>query len=268
MLSSQAAHRRLFERISNLEGRDRNALFLSSWLRKHRDEAAWVGELSAFGRDDWLNLAGETPFRLYSLGRVCQLLQLALQIDRPDVGRQSAPDVDAEMIVGFFTALGMQALPGQPFDPFHHEIHQVTIGDVGEIHVTAERSPPLMIGAALFSRGLVDVVGPASMLDAEAAETSKIYWSHQRRNRPSEDPSFGWGSNSQWRTSARIDIEIDGVRSLNVLGSHDIDGEFEKDPFTAEQRLEILTHRHAVTRATFEVFQSGAPWVDRYRLIR
>ena len=79
----------------------------------------------------------------------------------------------------------------------------------------------------------------------EVAERSTLYWAFARNNRPTEDLSNGWGSNSQWRTSFRRDYELDGTLYYNV-DAKDSPGAFDPELDDAE-RLELLRHRCFVT---------------------
>jgi hypothetical protein len=102
-----------------------------------------------------------------------------------------------------------------------------------------------MLGPLLISRAGCAVTAGARHLTKSIAENSTMYWTFARHNRPYSDPSQGWGSNSQWRTTFRRDYHLGGVLHYNV----DVD---RKAPLRLEEldereKLELLRHRCFVT---------------------
>jgi hypothetical protein len=89
------------------------------------------------------------------------------------------------------------------------------------------------------------------------AETSTLYWAHRRKNRPFNDPSAGWGSNSQWRTRFRRDYLVGPSQTFNVrdegLPCRDLsrpasdEPDRDADGLTRPQRIELLVHRCFIT---------------------
>ena len=83
------------------------------------------------------------------------------------------------------------------------------------------------------------------LIEEDADEARRIGW--RTRNRPFQDLSHGWGSNSQWRTSFRRDYRIGQEFHYNVDGKHDLAAPGataeDRDGLTREERTELLTNR-------------------------
>jgi hypothetical protein len=89
--------------------------------------------------------------------------------------------------------------------------------------VVRQAWPALMLGRMMFCRAGCVVAGGKAHVVKEVAEHSKLFWTFRRNDRPCEDQSHGWGSNSQWATALRRDYvspagfryNIDGKESLH-----------------------------------------------------
>jgi len=92
-----------------------------------------------------------------------------------------------------------------------------------------------MIGCMMFCRAGVTVRGGTHFIEKNIAETSKIYFTFRRNNRPYEDLSHGWGHNSQWRTDFRRDYVTDSEFYYNVDNNVEL--------VFPDQRIELLTNR-------------------------
>jgi hypothetical protein len=109
----------------------------------------------------------------------------------------------------WFRALGMRPIEASSFHPFYHEIVSVEqLPDPAEPITLVETIwPGFMLGEMLFCRAGVNVRGGSQHISQRIAETSTLYWSYRRNNRPTRDLSHHWGSNSQWGTDFRRDYE-------------------------------------------------------------
>ncbi|MET8046200.1 hypothetical protein ABZU75_01245 [Streptosporangium sp. NPDC005286] len=118
----------------------------------------------------------------------------------------------------FCEALGADRIGRRGFHPFFHEIVEVRqAGDPGEPpSIVEERWPGYMMGSMLLTRAGVVVTAGARHLVARVADRSTLYWTFWRRSRSTNDPSHGWGHNSQWATGFRRDYLIDGRLHYNV----------------------------------------------------
>jgi hypothetical protein len=104
-----------------------------------------------------------------------------------------------------------------------------------------------MLGGMLFSRAGARVSGGRRLIRKVVAESSTLYWAYRRKNRPYQDLSHGWGSDSQWRTRFRRDYRCGPQLLYNVDGTHDMDvpdaTADDSDSLSRDERIELLTNR-------------------------
>jgi len=58
--------------------------------------------------------------------------------------------------------------------------------------------------------------------------SAPIYWTYRRKNRIYHDLSHGWGSNSQWRTEFRLDVETENTFVYNLKGKYNLSNPAEE----------------------------------------
>jgi len=206
-------YRELFDAVMDYEGPDLHSDVVQPWLATADEERRWLEDFGKRRGAPIPEASVEDLWRLYALSRVAEVLRLRID---------AAP---------FMEALGLRRIERAEFHPFFHEI--VTVGDEPK-----ELWPGYMLGPLLIARA-----GRAAAGDfvKEIAEHSTLYWAYARDNRPTEDLSRGWGSNSQWRTLFRRDYELEGVLHYNVdarPSPRPLDEDL--DP---SERLELLRHR-------------------------
>jgi hypothetical protein len=97
-----------------------------------------------------------------------------------------------------------------------------------------------MLGDMLFARAGVHVEGGADFVVKTFAERSAMFWTWMRCNRPTQDLSMGWGSNSQWRTDFRRDYILGDRAHLNVDARP---AHMRDEELTPEKRRELLLNR-------------------------
>jgi hypothetical protein len=83
--------------------------------------------------------------------------------------------------------------------------------------------------------------------------SASIYWTYRRKNRKYLDLSQGWGSNSQWRTDLRLDIETKDSFIYNQKGKFDLNNlttelleELRQQNLEIEEAIELTKYRHFV----------------------
>jgi hypothetical protein len=77
-----------------------------------------------------------------------------------------------------------------------------------------------------------------------------LYWAYRRKNRPCRDLSQGWGSNSQWCTRFRLDVETEDTFIYNL------DGEFLLNNPTAEEYDELNEQGFKTTEEAIELVRN------------
>ena len=257
MHTSQAPYRELFEAIASYRGTNLYADLLQPWCVNAIAVKAWLNNFAANSRSSIPNASIEDLWQLYALSRVNDLLLSRLRNENVEISNSN--------YLNFMRSLGLEVANSKEFSPFYHEIVEV-IQDKqqhAEITVVAILWDALMLGNMMFSRAGTCVAGGAANVNKSIAETSTLYWTYRRLNRRCQDISYGWGSNSQWRTSFRRDYKIDGDIYYNVDGKNNLNlGQCQNDELELSEQIELVKHRCLITVAKpdGDLF----PYSDRY----
>lgn len=262
MHTDQQPWRQLYDDVLEYGGDALYADLLRPWLAANEGERRWLDALRGRRGDPVPAMPQEELWRLYAMSRIVELLQLSFAPRTGDAVWNLAL-VTADEHARFMEALGLEAAEHAAFHPFHHEI--VTVDQLPD-----ESAPPEIVqvywpgwrlGPLLVSRAGCRVRAGRGHVVKEVAERSTLYWAYARNNRPTDDPSRGWGSNSQWRTSFRRDYALDGALYYNVDGREHPGG---ADPELGEaERAELLRHRCFVTSPR----RSDDRWPYGWRLV-
>jgi hypothetical protein len=253
MHSCQGIYRDLFEALDGATSGPAYAELLVPWVQTHREETNWLLAFCERSGDPIPAAPIEDLWRLYALSRVNETLLLDFQpLAASGPQRDREPRVSLDDYTNFMEALGLRDTSALNFHPFFHEIVEVEPSDHDEKPITLVQQhwPPLMLGPMMFSRGGVTVGGGRNYIRKAIAETSTLYWAYRRKNRPSQDLSVGWGSNSQWRTEFRRDYRVGTNFYFNVDGTNDLRrplSEPDRDGLTRGERIELLIHRCFIT---------------------
>jgi hypothetical protein len=252
MHSDQAPYRELVESMWDYEGSTVYADLLAPWSEANRAEEQWFRSFAERTGDPIPSVEIEDLWRLYALSRVNETLLLRFQHGRADGTDYQGPEISLKEYLAFMIGLGFRRASEASFSPFFHEIVEVdtSSGDDVPITLVGEFWPALMLGDMMFSRAGVQVGGGRKHIRKEIAETSTLYWAYRRKNRPYNDLSQGWGSNSQWRTDFRRDYRIEGKFFFNANKKHDLREparEEDRDGLTRGERIELLVHRCLIT---------------------
>jgi hypothetical protein len=184
-------------------------------------------------------------WRLYAASRANDMLLLR-------TAHGSAADLSVPDYADFMNRLGFTVVDEKNFSPFFHEIVDVdqAAKDDQPIAIVAQLWPAVMLGDMMFSRAGVRVSGGRRHVRRDIAETSTLYWTYRRDNRPCHDLSRGWGSNSQWRTRFRRDYRVGDMYVFNVDETNDLrqpSPQEDPDGLTRAERIELLMHRCFIT---------------------
>ncbi len=246
MYGVQAPWVELFRTLHQDEWSDSCDDVLERWLERHPAERRWLDEFKHRTNNDWFVVSNEDLCRLYAIYRVTSTLLLCFQTGRADGMDWPGPAMTVDGFRSFHEQLGFQAANVTDYHPFFHEILSVTQSpdDESSIRIDEYVWPCLMLGDMMFCRAGCVVTGGASHVVKDIAESSKLYWTYRRKDRPYADESFGWGNKSQWRTPLRrdyrlangFDFNIDGDTSLN-----ESDGMIDDLP--VETMIELIRNR-------------------------
>jgi hypothetical protein len=245
MHSDQHTYWNLKQAMQHYEGPDVFAGVVRPWQRKQEKERRWMESFSKRKGSPVPEATIEDIWRLYAFSRIVELLQLSFAPpDSANPNQWNMPAVNAAEYEEFMDSFGLRKVDA-PFHPFFHEIVRVAIADDPRtpIAIVQEYWPAYMLGPMVITRAGCAVTAGANHLNKGIAENSTLYFAYARRNRETHDPSLGWGSNSQWRTTFRRDYLLDGVRHYNV------DGKPKRKPdedLTEADRMELLRYRSFV----------------------
>jgi len=241
---------------SRLLDDDSKAVFselLSPWCQAQQEFCDWLRNFGQRPGQPFPPASTEERQWLYALSRINDTLLLRFQRLRedsqePDSQDWAGPELSRGEYERFLEALGMTFPWASDFSPFYHEIVEVipAKSETAPIVLQDICWPAAMAGPLLFSRAGVVVTAGSQILDKMVAETSPLYWSYRRRNRPTCDLSQGWGHNSQWRTLFRRDYAWPEGFAYNVDGACDLAGsvtDAHPDQIPLARRIELLTYR-------------------------
>ena len=225
MFGSQKPFVELYRSLHEYDGSDAYTDLLESWPDNNADECRWIADFHARTNDNWDIATNEDLCRLYALFRVTSTLLLRFQSGRADGTDYQGPAITIEGFQRFHEQLGLRVPDVLEYHPFFHEILSVSPAphEDSPIHLAEYAWPCLMLGDMMFCRAGCAVTGGASHVVKKIAESSQLYWTYRRKDRPHNDLSHGWGTNSQWRTAHRRDyrsadryhFNVDGRQSLN-----------------------------------------------------
>jgi len=246
MYIDQQPYRQLYDDMMDYDGDALHDDLLRPWIRAQDGERRWLDEIRTRRGSPVPPMTQEELCRLYALSRIIQLLQLSFGPAAADPPWKLAT-VGRDDFARFMAELGLEPIERAGFHPFYHEI--VTVDQLPDERAPAELVEAYWsaytLGPLLISRAGCRVRAGRLHLLKDVAEQSTLYWAYARNHRPTDDPSNGWGGNSQWRTAFRRDYALDGCLYYNVDGREHPGG---ADPeLTDADRAELLRHRCFVT---------------------
>lgn len=225
MFKCQTPFVELFNALCRHRERDAYADVLLHWLNSNTEQIVWLDDLCKRTMTEWGNASTEDICRLYALSRVTSILLLRFQTGRADGTDYLGPSVSIDDFQSFHEQLGFTIVDHDDYHPFFHEILTVhpARNEDAPIELADYAWPCLMLGDMSYCRAGVIVEGGSKQINKSIAESSTLYWTYRRKDRPYRDLSQGWGHNSQWRTAFRRDFQrskkfhfnVDGKQSLN-----------------------------------------------------
>lgn len=218
--------RGLWESLLDEKNESRANDMLQSWLKESPEVKAWLIEFKSRAGNPYPEVKLEDLWTLYALSRISDICTLRFQPRiKPAISEKNrwenkweGVDITLEQYAQFFESLGFEVVERTTFHPFYHEIMSVEQSDHDDapIEITETKWPCLMLGNMVFSRAGVAVRGGRNHIRKDVCEASKLYWAYWRKYKPYNDPSHGWGNNSQWCTEFRRDYHVNGFYFYNV----------------------------------------------------
>ncbi|OUL20894.1 hypothetical protein [Nostoc sp. 106C] len=248
---SQAPYRELFDSILSYQGTDLYSEILHPWCANAMAIKAWLSDFATRSGSPIPEASIEDLWQLYALSRINDLLIWHLRDEDTEIG--SGAEITSGNYLEFMRSLGFEVVTSRQFSPFYHEIVQVIQDEhrYPEITVISIFWDSLMLGDMIFSRAGACVAGGIANINKSIAEKSTLYWTYRRKTRKCQDLSYGWGSNSQWRTSFRRDYKINNFVYYNIDGKNDLNlgqcENAESDDLELQERIELVKHRCFIT---------------------
>lgn len=192
-------------------------------------------------------------WELYALSRVLDVLTLT---DRPDSYTEAfdrdQPLLTTNEYIELMQFLGFDIVWPKHYDPFHCEIATAVAGNAN-FEIIDCVHPVIMLKNLMIKRSPVTISLKPQDYDLNRINNAMLYWTFRRSNRKTTDLSEGWGSNSQWRTEFRMDIETEQSYIYNFKNTLDLNeldeatiAELKNYNLTAAEAIELVVHRQFI----------------------
>lgn len=193
-------------------------------------------------------------WELYALSRVLDVLALA---GRPgqytEAFDRDAPLLTTNEYIELIEFLGLDISWPRHYHPFHCEIATAVPGEAN-FEIIESKHPAIKLKNLMIKRSPVTITLKPKDYDLNRVNNATLFWTFRRSNRKTTDLSEGWGSNSQWRTEFRMDIETEQSYIYNLKNTLDLNElneatitELNNYNLTAEEAIELLVHRQFIT---------------------
>jgi len=207
---------------------------LEQWLSENQMEFTFFERIAEQSVDQVPKLENADIWRLYACSRIMDWM----------ISEVLNGNVSLQCFEWVCTELGMERSAAASYHPFYHEVVSVEPASDPNHPTTLTGDllwPGFQLGSMMFCRAGCRVEAGSQWAVKEVAETSPLYWTYLRPNRPVLDLSVGWGGNSQWRTAFRRDFILENRFHFNV-DAGPCPPDFYSD-LTEEQKVELVRNR-------------------------
>ena len=244
--------RDLYFKILGFEGKKLYESVLKNWVFDN-EYSNYLSNISNKLQIDKTNLSQEDIWELYALTRVLDILTLQFQTNNNADGSDwLGSQLSISEYIEFATLIGLDITTPKLFNTFDCEIIEIQAGkidfQISECFFPAVKLKNLMIKRA----GMRISLNPANY-NLTLINNASIYWTFRRKNRKYLDLSQSWGSNSQWRTDLRLDIETNNSFIYNQKGKFDLNNlttelieELSQQNLEIQEAIELTKFRHFI----------------------
>jgi len=239
-----------FETILDFKAEDFFESVIKKWIVEN-DYKNYISNISnkISGRKN--ELLQEDIWELYALSRVLDLLTLPFQTDNDaDDSDWKGPRITVAEYIEFNNLLGLEITTPFSFKPFNCEIIEAQIG-MNDFEIIECNFPAVKLNNLMIKKAGVKILLNPDKFNLNLINKSSIYWAFRRKNRKYFDLSQGWGSNSQWRTDLRLDIETENSYIYNVTGRFNLNSptielteELNQQDLELNEAVELTVFRH------------------------
>ncbi|WP_434278836.1 hypothetical protein [Acinetobacter sp. CE-15] len=239
-----------FETILDFKAEDFFESVIKKWIVEN-DYKNYISNISnkISGRKN--ELLQEDIWELYALSRVLDLLTLPFQTDNDaDDSDWKGPRITVSEYIEFNNLLGLEITTPFSFKPFNCEIIEAQIG-MNDFEIIECNFPAVKLNNLMIKKAGVKILLNPDKFNLNLINKASIYWAFRRKNRKYFDLSQGWGSNSQWRTDLRLDIETENSYIYNVTGKFNLNSptielteELNQQDLELNEAVELTVFRH------------------------
>ena len=239
-----------FKTISEFKGEAFIENIIKKWFLEN-DYKNYISNISnkISGRKN--ELLQEDIWELYALSRVLDLLTLPFQTDNDaDDSDWKGPRITVAEYIEFNNLLGLEITTPFSFKPFNCEIIEAQIG-MNDFEIIECNFPAVKLNNLMIKKAGVKILLNPDKFNLNLINKASIYWAFRRKNRKYFDLSQGWGSNSQWRTDLRLDIETENSYIYNVTGKFNLNSptielmeELNQQDLELNEAVELTVFRH------------------------
>lgn len=239
-----------FETILDFKAEDFFESVIKKWIVEN-DYKNYISNISnkISGRKN--ELLQEDIWELYALSRVLDLLTLPFQTDNDaDDSDWKGPRITVAEYIEFNNLLGLEITTPFSFKPFNCETIEAQIG-MNDFEIIECNFPAVKLNNLMIKKAGVKILLNPDKFNLNLINKASIYWAFRRKNRKYFDLSQGWGSNSQWRTDLRLDIETENSYIYNVTGKFNLNSptielmeELNQQDLELNEAVELTVFRH------------------------
>jgi hypothetical protein len=196
----------------------------------------------------------EDNWELYALSRILDILTLRFQPNKNADGSEwPGPEISLNEYIEFIKILGLEIVYPEIYNAFYCEILEAKEGK-NYFEINDYLFPGIKLKNLVIKRsGTIININPTDY-DLDLINNARIFWTYRRKNREYDDLSHDWGTNSQWRTTFRLDIETDNSFIYNLQGEDDLNNlsdetlkELKEQNLTIDEAIELLVNRHFIS---------------------
>lgn len=243
----------LYYKILKFEGEELYESVLKNWAIEN-DYKKYTASISNKIQTDKTSLLQEDIWELYALTRVLDLLTLRFQPNNiTEDSEWSSAKLSISEYVEFNNLIGLDTIFATSFNAFDCEILEAHVGE-NDFQINECLFPAVRLENLMLKRAGVKISLNPKNHNLTLVNNASIYWAFRRKNRRYLDLSQGWGSNSQWRTDIRLDIETNNSFIYNLKGTLNLNNPtteqlyyIEEQGLEIEEAIELTKFRHFIT---------------------
>lgn len=242
----------LYFKILEFEGENIYNSVLKNWVNNNK-YSKYLLNISNKIQIDNTDLSQEDIWEFYALTRVLDILTLPFQPNNNADGSDwLGPKLSISEYIDFNHLLGLELTTPQIFNTFDCEIIEAHSG-INDFQIIECVFPAVKLKNLMIKRAGMKISLNPNKYDLSLVNNASIYWTFRRKNRKYLDLSQGWGSNSQWATDLRLDIETKDSFIYNQKGKFNLNNiktellnKLKQENLEIHEAIEITKFRHFI----------------------